>query len=125
MIVGVGIDLCEIDRMDKLLREGRFLERFFTESEKSYILDKGRMAPSSMAGIFAAKEALLKAFGTGLNGIEMRDICVEHTKLGAPCFHLSGTAAEQAGQMNITALHLSITHEGNMAAAIVTAERNV
>ena len=58
---GVGIDLCAIGRMEELLGNVRFLERFFTEEETAYVMARGAAAAQSMAGIFAAKEALLKA----------------------------------------------------------------
>ena len=125
MVIGVGIDLCEISRMEKLLEEGRFLERFFSAEEQTYIRDRGRMAASSMAGIFAAKEALVKALGTGFTDTSLSDIRVLHEKSGAPYFALTGSIAGHMSQKNITSLHLSITHEAGIAAAVVIAERNI
>ena len=61
MIIGIGMDLCDISRMEKLLSDGRFLARFFSAEEQAYIRDKGRRAAETMAGIYAAKEALAKA----------------------------------------------------------------
>lgn len=124
MIVGVGIDLCAVARMEKQLENGRFLARFFSEEEQAYIENRGKSAAQSMAGIFAAKEALAKALGTGLTAGEMRDICVLHDKLGAPYYELRGDYAVHAAQRNITHLHLSISHDGGMAAAVAIAERN-
>lgn len=125
MIIGIGTDLCEIDRMKKLMQDERFLERYFAEEERVYIRDRGRVAPDSMAGIFAAKEALVKALGTGFLNTELKEICVLHDHLGKPYLDLRGNMAMHAAQMNITDTHLSITHEGNMAMAFVVAERNV
>ena len=125
MIIGVGIDLCEIRRMEKLLEDGRFLERFFAPEEQLYIKDRGRMAASSMAAIFAAKEALVKALGTGFTDTSLSDIRVLHEKSGAPYFDLTGGIAGHVAQKNITALHLSLTHEAGMAAAVVIAEREI
>ena len=65
-IRGVGLDLCEIDRMREHL-EDRFLEKYFTAREAAYIRARGAQAAASMAGVWAAKEAVLKAMGTGLN----------------------------------------------------------
>lgn len=111
MCKGVGIDLCEIARMQALLDEGRSLRRMFTGAEQTYIAGKGAAAAQTMAGLFAAKEAVLKALGAGLT-IPMTDIEITHTDLGQPIAVLNGKAAALGGQ-----IHLSITHEGGMAAA--------
>ena len=66
MIKGLGLDVCEIARMDRLLKDKRFLGRYFNEGETIYIQSKGRNAAQTMAGIFAAKEAFAKALGTGI-----------------------------------------------------------
>lgn len=110
-IRGLGVDLCEIARMQRLLDEGHPLRRMFTEAEQAYIRSKGAAAAQTMAGLFAAKEAVLKALGTGLS-IPMTDIVIAHTNLGQPVITLAGKAAEMGGHVMI-----SITHEGGMAAA--------
>ena len=124
MIIGVGMDLCEISRMDKLLSDGRFLARFFSAEEQAYIQSKGKTAAQSMAGIFAAKEALTKALGTGITSGNLADICVLHDEHGAPYYDLRGSYAEMAKARQINALFLSITHEAGIAAAMCVAERN-
>ena len=123
MIGGVGIDLCEIARMEKLLTDGRFLARFFSVEEQTYIQARGKGAAQSMAGIFAAKEAFCKALGTGIVYGELRDICVLHDDLGAPRYDLRGKYAEMAKARQISALFISITHEAGIAAAVCVAER--
>lgn len=123
MIVGIGIDLCEISRMEKLLQDGRFLGRYFAPEEQEYIETRGKCAAASMAGIFAAKEALSKALGVGISAGDIAGICVLHDKFGAPYYDLRGDFAHLAGQRNIHTLHLSITHENGMAAAVAIAER--
>ena len=110
-IRGLGVDLCEIARMQRLLDEGHPLRRMFTAEEQDYIASKGATAAQTMAGLFAAKEAILKALGTGLT-IPMTDIVITHTNLGQPVITLAGKAAEMGGHVMI-----SITHEGGMAAA--------
>ena len=124
MITGVGLDLCEISRMDKLLQDGRFLARFFSAEEQEYIRGKGKTAAQSMAGIYAAKEALTKALGVGLSGGEMADIAVLHDHSGAPYYDLRGNWARLAAEKGVTSLHLSISHESGLAAAVCVAERN-
>lgn len=125
MIVGLGMDVCAIARMEEMLKDGRFLARFFSLEEQEYIENKGRGAGQTMAGIFAAKEALVKALGTGFTGGQLSDICVLHDKFGAPYYDLRGNYAQHAAQRQITNLHLSISHDGDVAAAVAIAERNV
>ena len=124
MIIGIGMDLCDISRMEKLLSDGRFLARFFSAEEQAYIQSKGKSAAQSMAGIYAAKEALTKALGTGITSGELADICVLHDEHGAPYYDLRGSYAEMAKARQINALFLSITHEAGIAAAMCVAERN-
>lgn len=108
---GVGVDLCSIDRMQALLDSGHSLRRMFTEEEQAYIRSKGVSAAQTMAGLFAAKEAVLKALGAGLT-IPMTDIVITHTELGQPEAALQGKAAERGGR-----ILLSISHEDGTAAA--------
>ena len=124
MIIGIGIDVCEIARMERLLVDGKFLGRYFSPEEQEYIECKGKGAAATMAGIFAAKEALTKALGTCLTSMKLEDICVLHDKHGAPYYDLRGEYAHHAAQRNIDSLHLSITHDGGVAAAVAIAERN-
>ena len=108
MCKGIGLDLCEIARMEKRLEDDRFLQRYFTDTEIGYIRSKGRGAAQTMAGIFAAKEALSKALGTGIV-----------FALGKPVYELTGKACEAGGGDKFW---LSITHEGGMAAAVCIRE---
>lgn len=123
MIAGVGMDLCDVSRMEKLLSDGRFLARFFAAEEQSYIQEKGKGAAQSMAGIYAAKEALAKALGTGITSGNLADICILHDERGAPYYDLRGNYAEMAKERRIHALFLSISHESGIAAAVCVAER--
>ena len=111
-IRGIGLDLCEISRMQQLLDSGHSLRRMFSPEEEAYIRSKGAGAAQTMAGFFAAKEAVLKALGTGMT-ISMTDIIISHTALGQPQASLTGAAAHAEGSFL-----LSITHEGGMAAAM-------
>ena len=115
---GVGLDLCEIARMDRLLENERFLSRFFTEGEAAYIRAGGRAAAQRMAGIFAAKEAFAKSLGTGI-AFELREAEVKHESTGQPCYAFSGEAARLAGTDRF---FLSISHDGGMAAAVCIRE---
>lgn len=111
-IRGIGLDLCEVDRMRGQL-DGRLMERCFTAEEAAYIRSRGAQAAQSMAGLWAAKEAVAKALGTGI-AFSMQDIEVTHTELGQPAVRLHGKAAEAAQGGSF---FLSITHEAGMAAA--------
>lgn len=122
MIAGVGVDLCGIARMEKHAADERFLRRFFSEEERAYVAGKGASAAQSLAGIFAAKEALTKALGTGIVG-SLADICVLHDDHGAPYYELRGDYLRLAGERGIVRVHLSISHDGGIAAAFAVAEK--
>lgn len=121
MIVGVGIDLCTIDRMDA--RNGRFLDKVLTENERRYVEQRGVAGAASLAAAFAAKEAFLKAAGTGFGGAPMRDIEVLHDENGRPFYCLHGQAEQLCRKMGVTSCHLSLSHEGNTAAAVAVLEK--
>ncbi len=108
---GIGIDLCEISRMQDLLDSGRSLRRMFTPEEEVYIRQKGATAAQTMAGIFAVKEAVLKALSTGL-AVPLTDIIITHDEAGRPLATLQGKAAREGSMM------VSITHDGGMAAGM-------
>lgn len=122
MIKGIGLDLCGIDRMEALVTDGRFLEKYYTPSERAYIAGRGQMAAASAAGMFAAKEAFLKAAGTGLAGAALNEIEVSRHEGGQPYLILHGRAAQLARGMTC---FVTITHEGDMAAATVILEGGV
>ena len=91
MIRGLGLDLCEISRMEKLAGDERFLNRYFNEGEIIYIRTKGKSAAQTMAGIYAAKEAFSKALGTGIT-FDLKEISIFHDEAGMPAYSLSGKA---------------------------------
>ncbi|MBR6525090.1 MAG: holo-ACP synthase [Clostridia bacterium] len=123
MITGIGMDVCQITRMEEQLNNEHFLERCFAAEERDYISQKGTMAADTMAGLFAAKEALVKCLGTGFQDTKLCDIVVLHDKFGAPYYDLRGSYALHAAQRSITSLHLTITHDSGIAAAVAIAER--
>ena len=118
MIKGLGLDLCEIARMEKQAGNERFLNRYFNEGEISYIRTKGKNAAQTMAGIYAAKEALSKALGTGIT-FDLKEISIYHDEAGMPAYSLSGKA-EKLGEGD--RFRLSITHDGGIAAAVCVRE---
>jgi holo-[acyl-carrier protein] synthase len=126
-IVGTGIDAIEIERVERALTRPltgeRFRRRVFTEREILYCESRGRPRYHSYAARFAAKEAAMKAMGTGWNRhVGWTDIEVVRERGMAPTIALWGKAAEYARHMNITRFHLSITHTAGQAFAQVIAE---
>lgn len=112
-VLGVGLDLCEITRMEEQLHKEHFLQRCLTDNEIAYIRSKDESAAQTLAGIWAAKEAVFKAAGTGIV-CGMKDVEILHTESGALQCVLHGKAAEMLPGQYM----LSITHEGGMAAAV-------
>lgn len=124
MILGLGTDLIEIERMQQSLdRFGqRFMERVFTEGEIAYCQQKKHSA-ESFAARFAAKEAAAKALGTGIaHGISWQEIEVRRSPGERPTLHLTGRAAERADSMGVRHLQLSLSHNNSVAMAVVVAE---
>ena len=123
-IRGLGIDLVDIARIDALLakHEDRFQERVFTPAEIAH--SQGRRNRSQhLAARFAAKEAAMKALGTGLDqGVAWQDIEVVTDAAGAPTLVLRGGAATRASVLGICSWHVSLTHTDTSAAAVVVAE---
>lgn len=114
MFSGVGNDIIEIERIKKALERPGFRERVFTEREITEIIGKGDKT-QSYAGKFAAKEAVAKAFGTGVRGFDLRDVEILGDELGKPIAHLGGVLAEK--YMNYR-IELSISHCKEYAAAV-------
>jgi holo-[acyl-carrier protein] synthase len=119
-VIGHGIDLVEIARIvDMLEKHGeRFLERCFTVEEYDYCEEGGRRRGERLAARFAAKEAVLKALGTGWrNGIAWTDIEVVREPSGQPTVRLSGEAGRVAQQQGVTRWVLSLSHTDTHAVA--------
>ncbi len=117
-VLGVGVDLCAVPRMERAMARERFAQRVFTEGERAYLAAQGRGAARSAAAMFAAKEAVAKALGTGFSGGVMPEqIEVVHDALGAPGAALHGAALERLQRMGGARVLLSLTHEGEQAAA--------
>ncbi len=123
-IAGLGTDLVETIRFQRYIEDNKqaLLERLFTESERAYALQKFDPAPH-LAARFAAKEACLKAFGTGLRGgVRWLDMEIVPDELGRPRLELVGRAADMAAERNVATVHLSYSHDGGYAVATVVLE---
>lgn len=127
MIVGIGTDLVAVEKVAaRVERAPQLLPRNLTDSERYYAGE----SVSSLAACFAAKEAVLKALGGALanaqqptpRGWQLREIELQHHASGAPQIALHGRAAEIAQELGIARWHVSISHDGGLALAFVTAE---
>jgi holo-[acyl-carrier protein] synthase len=121
MILGVGLDVCSIERMKRALeRHGdRFFARICSEVERADLI--GRDPATSLAGRFAAKEAFAKALD-GAPGVLWHDVRVRRATTGRPQLELVGTALSLAERTGASRWHVSISHDAGVAAAVVILE---
>lgn len=116
MIIGIGVDLVDLARFERAItRTPNLLARLFVPSERELPL-------RSLAGRFAAKEALIKALGSS-DGIRWQEMAIVNGPEGKPDFALSGVTAGVVAERGITSMHLSMTHDAGVAVAFVVAER--
>lgn len=115
---GIGVDMLEIDRMERVLkRRPNFARRVFTDEERAYCERCARPA-EHYAARFAAREAVVKALGTGFaQGVSFRDVSVGRDESGRPKVLLGGRAAEIARERGIREIALSISHTHDVAVA--------
>lgn len=117
-LLGVGVDLCGIARIERAIEKEHFYERVFTTEERAYLNQKGKGRAQSAAAMFAAKEAVAKALGTGFSGGVMPwNISVVHNEKGAPAAELTGAAKERLEQIGGAGVRISLSHEGDSAIA--------
>lgn len=115
MIVGVGIDVVDVERFGETLKRTPGLrDRLFTEEERGLPLN-------SLAARFAAKEALAKALGAPV-GLQWHDATVRRGEDGRPHLQISGTVEARAEALGVHALHVSLSHDAGIASAVVVAE---
>jgi holo-[acyl-carrier protein] synthase len=121
MIVGIGLDVCSIDRMRRALeRHGeRFFARICSDEERADL--EGRDVATSLAGRFATKEAFAKALD-GAPGVGWHEVRVRKASSGRPSLELRGKALEVAEKAGASKWHVSITHDAGIAAAVVILE---
>ena len=118
MPAGVGVDMLEISRMERVLeRRPNFARRVFTDEERAYC-DRCARPAEHYAARFAAREAVLKALGTGFSGgIGLKDVSVTRDESGRPRALLKGRAAEVAREQGVREIALSISHTHDVAVA--------
>ncbi|GJF29331.1 holo-[acyl-carrier-protein] synthase [Kitasatospora sp. NE20-6] len=121
MIIGVGIDVAEIERFgESLERTPQLADRLFTEAEL-HLPSGARRGTASLAARFAAKEALAKALGAPA-GLHWTDAEVHTEDSGRPVLRVTGTVAARAAELGVRSWHVSLSHDAGVASAVVIAE---
>lgn len=120
MIFGVGCDIVEIERFEKI--DKRFFEKYFTQKERE-LFEKKKYAPQTVAANFAAKEAFSKALGTGVIGFSLCEVEALRDELGKPYINVYGKAEELCKKLGIGKIFISLSHSREMAMAYVVAEK--
>ncbi|RQD67407.1 MAG: holo-[acyl-carrier-protein] synthase [Tindallia sp. MSAO_Bac2] len=124
MIVSVGTDLIEISRIKKAIEKNNsFLQRILTAEEQEQFAARGSKA-ETVAGMFAAKEAVAKVLGTGIGKVSWHEIVILKDPEGAPFVKLKGAAGRVASHRGIDRVHISITHSRELAMAYAIGEGN-
>lgn len=122
MIIGIGTDIIEIDRIQKVISKTKsFLDKAYTIREQNYYVIHHKNV-ETLAGFFAAKEAVSKSLGTGFRSFGMRDIEIIPNSLGKPEVYLYGNAEELAKELGIETIHVTISHCKTYATAFAVAE---
>ncbi len=122
MILGIGIDILETHRMAEKAKDSGFLKRFMHPDEIEDAQGRKEDAAMLYASRFAAKEAFGKALGIGLRGLRLRDIAVDHDAAGRPYLSLYETALEAYLKIGGTSIHVSLSHQDSIVAAVVIIE---
>ena len=122
MLIGVGCDVIEIARVQKAIEREAFVERVYAPSEIAYCRSRGKQAAASFDARFAAKEAVLKALGTGLRGGELQEIVITNDALGKPRVQFLGYHAQLAERLGVKNIAISMSHSREMALAYVVME---
>jgi len=116
LIIGTGIDIIEVERIAGAYRKERFAQRVFTPRERQFFLERGDN-PQTIAGSFAAKEAVSKALGTGFGKIGWREVEILRNEKGAPYAVLHGKALEEMRRIGGDRVWISISHDRKFAVA--------
>ncbi|MDY3983018.1 MAG: holo-ACP synthase [Veillonellaceae bacterium] len=124
-MLGLGTDIIEINRIERACRKESFCKRVFTGAELAYAASRHKQKMASLAGIFAAKEAFVKALGLGMRLGSWQDMEVVHTNLGAPVLKVKDTFKEELEKRfgKAPSLYLSISHSQAYAVAQIIIEK--
>jgi holo-[acyl-carrier protein] synthase len=122
VILGIGVDLIQVARMDRWVGQPALIDRFFHPGEIEDARSRGKSMALSLAVRYAAKEALGKAMGIGLKHFSLREVRVVNDPRGKPEIRLHGRAKETFARFGGKQIHLSLTHELDNAIAMVVIE---
>ena len=118
MIIGIGTDIIEIERVRRAVANEHFTQRVFTETEIKYCESRGKGSAASYAARFAAKEAFFKALGTGIV-TALKEVEVRNNSFGKPEIFISGATKNLADKKGVTEIFLSLSHSREYATAVV------
>ena len=122
MIIGIGCDIIEVDRLKKSLSKEAFKNKVFTEKEIAYCESRGAHRAESYAVRFAAKEAVSKALGSGFLGGSLKEIGIINDELGQPHVELTGEFEQLAESRGCKEIFVSLSHTSTLALAQIVAE---
>lgn len=122
MILGIGNDIVETERIQKALSRDGFLEKYFTKEER-LLFERRHFNADTVGGNFSVKEAVSKALGTGIRAFGMKDIEVLRDDIGKPYVLLYNEAESIAGALGINAWHVSISHCKSYITAMAIGEK--
>lgn len=112
----IGVDIVKIQRFEKLISDEKFLNKVYSNYEINYIKQKGANATSAMAGLYCAKEAVLKAIGIGINGgIKLNEISIIHNNSGKPYVELNDKIISYLSKYDLKEIKISISHDKDYA----------
>lgn len=122
MIIGIGTDIIEIERVKQAINNRHFVERVYTVKEQNYCESRGRQAAASYAARFAGKEAFFKAIGTGII-CNLTEVEILNDNLGCPHIFLTGKADELVTKAEAEKIHISLSHSKYYAVATCIIEK--
>ena len=121
-MLGIGCDLADVERIRNAIARNGFKERVYTPEEIAYCTGADGDKAQSCAARFAAKEAFLKAIGTGLRGGQLTEISVSNDEMGKPELKVTGYFATYIAKMGVKKIHLTLSHTNTTAMAVVILE---
>ena len=121
-MLGIGCDLADVERIRNAIARNGFKERVYTPEEIAYCTGAHGDKAQSYAARFAAKEAFLKAIGTGLRGGQLTEISVSNDEMGKPELKVSGYFATYIAKMGVKQIHFTLSHTNTTAMAVVILE---
>lgn len=119
--MAIGVDIVEISRVKKAIENPAFLSRVYTEAERAYCDARGAGRAASYAARWAAKEAVMKLFGTGLSGGRLVEIEIKNESSGAPFVVLTGNFKKIADNLGVETIEISLSHSREYAVAVASA----